>query len=191
MSSVWLPRSYSSTERGLLLTRGMSLFFSERRSGEEAQFWAARAAPAGRRCRVMAKSAESFKSMYSELPGLLCSRGQEAPSPQPKHVHCHLPPRSLRASGSSRSPRQAEGLAGKAGQEQAGLLQAAPRATPGAGTLPPLPQLLASLMLIIKKPLCVSGKRDSERGTKPPAAVCLQTTQLSCEEGLKAVIVFN
>lgn len=102
-----------------------------------------------------------------------------------------FPPRSLRASGSSRSPRQAEGLAGKAGQEQAGLLQAAPRATPGAGTLPPLPQLLASLMLIIKKPLYVSGKRDSERGTKPPAAVCLQTTQLSCEEGLKAVIVFN
>lgn len=40
-SSVWLPLSYSSTERGLLLTGGSDFyFFSECVLGEEVQIWA-------------------------------------------------------------------------------------------------------------------------------------------------------
>lgn len=49
-------------------------------------------------------------------------------------------------------------------------------------------------MKAIKAPLCVSGEAGlgAARGAhKGPAAVCLQTGELSCAEGLKAVIVFN
>lgn len=49
-------------------------------------------------------------------------------------------------------------------------------------------------MMVIKAPLCVSGEAGlgAARGAhKGPAAVCLQTEELSCAEGLKAVIVFN
>lgn len=49
--------------------------------------------------------------------------------------------------------------------------------------------------MAIKAPLCVSGEAElgAARGAphKGPAAVCLQTGELSCAEGLKAVIVFN
>ena len=54
----------------------------------------------------------------------------------------------------------------------------------------------AASVLIIKAPLCVSreaGLGAAARGGphKAPAAVCLQTGELSCAEGLKALIVFN
>lgn len=59
--------------------------------------------------------------------------------------------------------------------------------------LPPLGA--AACVLIIKAPLCVSGEAGlgaAVRGAhKAPAAVCLQTGELSCAEGLKALIVFN
>lgn len=48
--------------------------------------------------------------------------------------------------------------------------------------------------MVIKAPLCVSGEAGlgAARGAhKGPAAACLQTEELSCAEGLKAVIVFN
>lgn len=53
----------------------------------------------------------------------------------------------------------------------------------------------AARVLIIKAPLCASGEAGlgvAVRGAhKAPAAVCLQTGELSCAEGLKALIVFN
>lgn len=59
-----------------------------------------------------------------------------------------------------------------------------------------LPLGAAAGALIIKAPLCVSGEvglggGDEGGAHKAPAAVCLQTGELSCAEGLKALIVFN
>lgn len=60
--------------------------------------------------------------------GLLCSRARG-----PRHVHSHLPRAPSAPRQQPLSPADG-GLAEKAGQEQAGLLQAAPRAPQEPGT---------------------------------------------------------
>lgn len=169
-------------------------FLSTVRSGKH-RFGLPGAAPAVRRssklyaCKVTANSAERYlKGRIQSLqpgsaPSRLSSRGQEPPSLQPKCLHYHSSPFvSLHAPSKSHSPRaaqnhvllyRAEGFAGKTGHRRAGLLQAALQSQcctskqPGS---PGHPLLLLScslaVMLIIKKPLCVSREAGLREGHK-------------------------
>lgn len=147
------------------------------------RFGAARAALAGRLCRVTANSAELLNSKNSEPPG------QDTPSLQPVPT---FPPGAPSTPLAAAAVPSRQSLAGKAGQERAGLLQAAPPSTPGARGAPSSPSAACQPKADHKETSVRLQGSGTWRGAQSlPAAVCLQTTQLSCEEGLKAVIVFN
>lgn len=72
---------------------------------------------------------------------------------------------------------------------------AGPEVLPSLPGAEALPLGATACVKLIKAPLCVSGEAGLGAAVmgahKAPAAVCLQTGELSCAEGLKALIVFN